>query len=397
MLDLKRFRVLDLTDLQGQFAGKVLADLGMEVIKVEPPAGDAVRRLPPFKEKAPDPETSIPFLYLNANKKSVSLNLETEQGRKLLKDLARHSDVLLESFAPGHLHRLGLGYDVLARENPALVMTSITAFGQNGPHAHFLGSDLIGLAMSGLLNVFGEPSRPPVKPPESQAFFAASSYAALGSLFALFRRGSSGRGQHVDVSIQESLAVEDQILSAFANEHLILRRDGAQHKQVSPANVFPCQDGYVYLFVSASAGHWKKFLDLWVDHPKIFDAPEWESPGYRRQNSALINETVVEFTSRYRRADLVQLLQSNDLPCLPVNTPLEFLQDEQIQARGFLQNVKHPRWGAYSHPGTPFFIDREKLPITAAPDLGEHNGEIYEKVLNLNARDLTALHAANVI
>jgi crotonobetainyl-CoA:carnitine CoA-transferase CaiB-like acyl-CoA transferase len=397
MLDLKRFRVLDLTDLQGQFAGKLLADLGMEVIKVEPPAGDAVRRLPPFKGKSPDPEASLPFLYLNSNKKSVSLNLEIEEGRKLFKGLARRSDVLLESFAPGHLHRLGLGYDALARENPALIMTSITAFGQNGPHANFLGSDLIGLAMGGLLNVFGEPSRPPVKPPESQAFFTASAYAALGSLFALFRRGTSGRGQHVDVSVQESLAVEDQILSSFANERLLLRRDGAQHKQVSPANIFPCQDGYVYLFVSASAGHWKKFLKLWEDHPKIFDAPDWEAPGYRRQNSAVINETVVEFTKKFRRADLVQLLQSNDLPCLPVNTPLEFLQDEQIQARGFLQAVKHPRWGTYSQPGTPFIIDGGKRPIIAAPDLGEHNAEIYEKVLNLDARELAALHAANVI
>jgi crotonobetainyl-CoA:carnitine CoA-transferase CaiB-like acyl-CoA transferase len=397
MLDLKRFRALDLTDLQGQFAGKILADLGMEVIKIEPPTGDAVRRLPPFKGKPPDPEASLPFLYLNSNKKSVSLNLEVEEGRQLLKGLVRRSDVLLESFTSGHLHRLGLGYDALARENPALVMTSITAFGLDGPHAHFLGSDLIGLAMGGLLNVFGESSRTPVKPPESQAFFAASAYAALGALFALFRRSISGRGQHVDVSVQESLAVEDQILSSFANERLLLRRDGAQHKQVSPANVFPCQDGYVYLFVSASAGHWKKFLELWEDHPKMFDAPDWESPGYRRQNSAVINEAVVGYTKKFRRAELVQSLQSNGLPCLPVNTPLEFLQDEQIQARGFLQAVKHPRWGTYSHPGTPFFIDGGKLPITAAPGLGEHNAEVYQKLLNLQAQDMETLRTAKVI
>jgi len=396
-LDLKHFRVLDLTDLAGQFAGKILADLGLEVIKVEPPRGDPVRRLPPFKDRAPEGESSLTFLYLNSNKKSISLNWEMEGGRELLRELARHSDILLESFPPGQIERWGIGYEALSRENPGIVVTSITGFGQNGPHAGYQSSDLIGLAMGGLLNVFGAPTHPPSKPPETQAFYMASAYAALGSLFALYRRRSSGRGQHLDVSIQEAMAVEDQILSAFANEKNNMRRDGAQHKQVSPANVFPCQDGYVYLFVSASAGHWKKFLKLWADHPKEFDAPDWESPAYRRQNSAAINEAVREFTKRFRRADLVNEMQTHDLPCLPVNTPREFLEDEQIQARGFLRTVEHPRWGTYSQPGTPFFLDGQKSAITPAPRLGQHNAEIYGNLLNKGPHELAALRDANVI
>lgn len=397
MLDLKRFRVLDLTDLQGQFAGKILADLGLEVIKVEPPGGDAVRRLAPFRDRVPDPEASLPFLYLNSNKKSITLNLEREEGRELLKTLARQSDILLESFPPGEMERWGAGYQALAQENPGLVMASITGFGQEGPYASYRSSDLVDLAMGGLLYVFGEPAKPPCKPPETQAFYTASAYAALGSLFALYHRQVSGRGQHLDISIQEALAVIDQIISSAANEKLVLRRDGAQHKQVSPANVFPCRDGHVYLFVSAAGNHWKQFLNLWPDHPAAFDEPEWESPGHRRQNTAAINDAVRQFTRRFSRADLVEQMQSHGIPCLPVNTPQEFLQDEQIQARGFLQSVQHPRWGCYRHPGAPYLVDGQRMPIGPAPSIGQHNAEVYGKLLNLELHDLALLRAANVI
>ena len=397
MLDLKRFRVLDLTDLQGQFAGKILADLGLEVIKVEPPGGDSVRRLAPFKDRVPDPEASLPFLYLNSNKKSITLNLEREEGRELLKILARQSDILLESFPPGQLERWGAGYHALSQENPGLVMASITGFGQEGPYASYQSSDLVDLAMGGLLYVFGEPSQPPCKPPETQAFYTASAYAALGSLFALYHAQVSGRGQHLDISIQEALAVIDQIISSAANEKRVLRRDGAQHKQVSPANVFPCQDGHVYLFVSAAGNHWQQFLNLWPDHPAAFDGPEWESPGYRRQNTAAINDAVRQFTRQFSRAELVEQMQSHGIPCLPVNTPQEFLHDEQIQARGFLQSVQHPRWGRYRHPGAPYLVDGQRMPIRPAPSIGQHNREIYGKLMNLQLFDLALLRAAKVI
>jgi len=397
MLNVQSIRVLDLTDLAGQFAGKILADLGFEVIKVEPPGGDAVRRLPPFRGGAPDADASLPFLYLNSNKKSITLDLEPEQGRVLLKGLARKCDILLESFPPGRLEQWGVGYQALAHENPGLVMTSITGFGQNGPYAAYRSSDLVALAMGGLLNVFGESDRPPCKPPETQAYYTASAYAALGALVALRHRQVTGRGQHVDVSMQEALAVIDQIISSAANEKLVMRREGAQHKQVSPANVFPCRDGYVYLFVSAGGGHWKQFLKLWPDHPAKFDDPEWESPGYRRLNTALINDAVREFTLRSGRDKFVERMQSNGIPCLPVNAPSEFLQDEQIQARGFVQSVSQPRWGCYRHPGAPYLLDGQRLPIRPAPSIGEHNAEIYGNLLGMDDRALAGMRAANVI
>ena len=397
MLDMRRFRVLDLTGVAGQMAGKILADLGLEVIKVEPPGGDPVRSLPPFRNHAPEPDTSLAFLYLNSNKKSITLNLEETHGRELLKTLARRADVLLESFPPGRMAQWGLGYDELSRQNPGLVMTSVTGFGKSGPRAAYQSPDLVALAMGGLLNVFGDAARPPCKPPETQAYYMASSYAALGSLFALYRRQRSGIGQQIDVSIQETLAVADQIVSSFANEKLLLKRDGAQHKQVSPANVFPCRDGWVYLFVSASGGHWKEFLSLWTGHPAKFDAPEWEAPGYRRVNNAAINDGVKEFTLRYGRDELVYLMQAHGLPCLPVNSPQEFLSDAHTQARGFVQSVSHSRWGSYQQTGTPFIADGERTPIRPAPDAGQNNEEIYGELLGMKAEEMKQLRAAGVI
>ena len=285
----------------------------------------------------------------------------------------------------------------LARENPGPVMVSITGFGQNGPHANWLTPDLVALAMSGLLNVFGEAARPPCKPPETQGFYTASAYGALGALIALWRRQATGRGQHVEVSVQEALAVIDQIISSAANEKFVMRRDGAQHKQVSPANVFPCRDGHVYLFVSAGGGHWKQFLTLWTGHPPAFDAPEWESPGFRRQNTAVINEAVGAFTARFGRDEFVEHMQSNGIPCLPVNTPREFLEDEQIRARGFVQPVNHPRWGTYQHPGAPYLLDGQRLPVRPAPSVGEHNAEIYGRLLGMDPGEISALKAGNVI
>ena len=161
--------------------------------------------------------------------------------------------------------------------------------------------------------------------------------------------------------------------------------------------MFPCRDGYVYLFVSAGGGHWKQFLKLWPDHPAKFDDPAWESPGYRRVNTALINDAVREFTLRSGRDEFVERMQSNGIPCLPVNAPSEFLQDEQIQARGFVQSVSHPRWGCYRHPGAPYLLDGQRLPIRPAPSIGEHNAEIYGNLLGMDHRNLAALRAANVI
>ena len=262
---LEGFRALDLTGLSGQLCGRILSDLGMEVIKIEPPGGDPVRSLAPFVT-SPDGKTlSTVFAHLNAGKSSKVLDLDNESDRAAFKRLVETADIVLESFQPGELDRKGLGYRDLAGINPGVVMASITAFGQTGPKKNLLYNDLVALAESGFLYISGDPLLPPCSPPETQAYYFASLFAAAGVLAALYRRERTGQGDHVDATMQETLATHEHIIRLYANEQQILKRAGSQHGSVAPAKIFPCKNGFIYLYVTRQ--HWKLFLDIWQDHP----------------------------------------------------------------------------------------------------------------------------------
>src|SRR5581483_998943 len=376
MFLLEGYTALDLTDLRGQLCGKLLRDLGMTVIKVEPPGGDPVRRLGPFAHDTPSLEGSLRFAWLNGGKQSLTLDLTQSQGRELLLRLAVQADVLVESCDPGALDALGLGADVLRARNPRLVVTSLSAFGQDGPHRDYLAPDLVAFALGGLMYVSGDPALPPVQGPETQAAYYGSLYAALGTLLALWRRDTAltptlsqgergkdgsppehedagaqrrglsqgergkdgsplplgeglgvrapgdGEGCHVDVSVQETLASQEHLIRAFGLEGHSIQRYGSQHGTVAPANVFPTRDGYVYLFVSRP--HWRLLLNLMPDHDPALDDPKWLANHERRAQAAWINAEVERFTRQFTKDELVRLLQENGIPCLPVNGPAEF-------------------------------------------------------------------------
>src|SRR5688572_11326912 len=197
---LKGYRALDLTGLRGQLCGRVLAGLGMEVIKIEPPGGDPVRELAPFIDSADGPRLSSTFTHLNAGKASKILDLKKKRDRDALLNLVESADVLLESFHPGELEALGLGYEGLIKSNLGIVMASITGFGQTGPKSKLACNDLVAIAESGFLYISGTPELPPCKPPETQAYYFASLYATVGVLAALYRRERTGEGDHLDVS-----------------------------------------------------------------------------------------------------------------------------------------------------------------------------------------------------
>ena len=364
---LRGFRALDLTGLSGQLCGRILADLGMEVIKIEPPGGDPVRRLGAGIEAGGDSLNFI-FAHLNANKASLVLDLHKVQGRAEFLRLVESADVVIESFAPGVMEGLGLGYEKLATINSRLVMASITGFGQEGPRKNYLATDLVALAMGGLLYVSGDPSLPPCRAPETQAYYFGSLYAAVGILAALYRRGRCGRGDHVDVSMQEALATQEHFIRLYANEHQIVTRQGSQHGSVAPARIFPCKDGYVYVYITRQ--HWKPFLGIWKDHPAEFDAPEWQNNLYRRAHAEKINESVEAFTRQYTRAQLTDLFQAHGLPCTPVNTPGDFVRDEQVRTRRFVAGVEYPGIGKIEQPAAPFLIDDQRPAVRPAPRLG---------------------------
>src|SRR5919109_977483 len=317
---LKGYRALDLTGLSGQLCGRVLADLGMEVIKIEPPGGDPVRNLPPFIQSANGKQLSTTFAHLNAGKASKVLDFGEESDRALFHQLIANADVVLESFQPGELEAKGFGYKDLAAINPGIVLASITGFGQTGPKKNLACNDLVALAQSGFLYISGDPSLPPVRPPETQAYYFASLFAAAGVLAALYRREQTGEGDHVDASMQETLATHEHIIRLYANEKQVVKRAGSQHGQVAPARIFRCRDGFVYLYVTRQ--HWNLFLSLWKNHDPVFDAPDWLNNLYRRAHTDELNPAVEAFLGRFTMAEVTGLLQLKGIPCVPVNTPM---------------------------------------------------------------------------
>ena len=364
---LKGYRALDLTGLSGQLCGRILADLGMEVIKIEPPGGDPVRNLAPFIRSAEGRLLSTTFAHLNAGKASKVLDLDKESDRVEFQKLAAASDVVLESFQPGVMDSKGLGYKSLSAINPRIVMASITPFGQTGPKKNLACNDLVALAQSGFLYISGDPSLPPCKPPELQAYYFASLFAAAGVLAALYRRERTGKGDHVDSSMQETLATQEHIIRLWANDKQILKRAGSQHGSVAPAKIFPCRDGFVYLYVTRQ--HWKLFLSIWKDHSAVFDAPEWLNNVYRRAHADELNPAIESFLSRFSMAEITELMQSKGIPCVPVNTPLGFANDEHVQSRGFITPVHHTGFGKVKQAAMPFVIDGRRPPVGSIPPL----------------------------
>jgi crotonobetainyl-CoA:carnitine CoA-transferase CaiB-like acyl-CoA transferase len=364
---LQGFRALDLTTLSGQLCGRMLADLGMEVIKIEPPGGDPVRKLAPFVKLPNGSELSTPFAHLNAGKASKILDLDKEADREAFRKLVETADVVLESFQPDELDAKGLGYKSLAAINPGIVMASITGFGQTGPKKNLACNDLVALAESGFLYISGDPSLPPCRPPETQAYYFASLFAAAGLLAALYRRERTGQGDHVDSSMQETLATHEHIIRLWANEKQILKRAGSQHGSVAPAKIFQCRDGFVYLYVTRQ--HWKLFLTLWKDHDPMFDAPDWLNNLYRRAHADELNPAVEAFVGKYTMAEITDFLQSKGIPCVPVNTPMGFAKDEHVRGRGFMAPVEHVGFGSTEQPAMPFVIDGTRPAVGSVPVL----------------------------
>ena len=389
------YRVLDISSSAGAFCGKLLRDLGMDVVKVEPPGGDPLRAEPPFATGHAHREGSLRFAYLNAGKRSITLDLSRATGRSIFLDLARRADVVLESYKPGTLDQLNLGYNVLLERQPKLILVSLTGFGQSGPYAGYLAPDIVGTAMGGLLYISGDPNLTPCMPPETQSYYYSSIYAAYGVMLALWQREKRGAGVHIDTSIHASLALHEHVAFNYSSEGRVMKRAGSQHQHNAPSNLFPCKDGYISLFVTQQ--HWPMFLKVWEDHPPELDDPRWKNNNERRANADWINSLVSSYTSRYEKEELAHLLQKNGIPALAVNSPTDFLKDSHIQERGFFSSVTHPVLGTYQQASAPLTIDGKRPDPAPAPMLGQHNYEVYCGELGLEKHELEVLAAEGVI
>lgn len=411
MLD--SFRVLDLTDEKGLICGRILGDLGADVIKIEPPRGDPARNIGPFYRDIPHPEKSLFWFALNANKRGITLNLETADGRALFKRLVEKADCLVESFPPGYLNEKGMGYPELLRINPRLIMASITPFGQNGPYRDFKSSDLVAMAMGGFIYLTGDPERAPVRVSFPQAYLHAGADAAAATMIAIYYREISREGQYIDISIQLSVSVN--LTQAVPLKELydsVSRREGVYRPGIFFGErthlVWPCKDGFVNFGIYGGALGARRNLALvaWMDEEGLADdflkSVDWNNFDF----SQLIQSELERFEERFGRfflkhtkAELYDGAIKRGIILYPVNTIGDLLKDPQLQHRGFWKEVEHPEInGCLTYPGS--FIRSSEISLSIrrrAPLIGEHNLEIFEGELGLSRKEILILKEAGVI
>jgi crotonobetainyl-CoA:carnitine CoA-transferase CaiB-like acyl-CoA transferase len=350
---------------------------------------------PPFAKGHAHREGSLRFAYLNGGKKSITLDIAKDSGRKIFLDLVAKSDIVLETFAPGEFAARGLGYAQLLEKHSKLILVSLTGFGQDGPYAHYKVPDIVGNAMGALLYISGDPKMTPCNPPETQAYYYASLMACYGTMLALWQREMRGIGAWIDGSVQASMALHEHVAFNFSSDGRVMKRAGSQHQHNAPANLFQCQNGWIALFVTQT--HWPLLLKVWDNHEPALDDPKWINSNLRRQQADYINAQVTSFTMRYTKEDLAELMQKHGIPGLPVNSPSDFMKDAHIQARGFFSKVTHPVLGTFDAPGNFFTVDGKRAGPSPAPLIGQHNDEILRGELGLSANELAALAAEGVI
>ncbi len=407
------YRVLDLSGKQGWLCGRILADLGADVIKVEPPGGDPGRRFGPFYHDEVDPERSLPWMAYNANKRGITLNWNVPAGQDLLRRLARTADFLIESARPGRLAERGLGYEDLRRENPRLIVTSITPFGQTGPYARYRGSDIVAWALSGLMSLVGEPGRPPLRVSLPQAAMWAGMYAAAGTLIAHSYRQVSGCGQHVDVSVQASL------LWALANApaYWSLNRQDLERggnyivgRSVTGARmraIYRCRDGHInFIIYGGEAGRRSnEAMVAWIaeseEVPEALRKKDWDAFNVGLSTQEEIDELerpFVEFLARRTKEEFAAESVRRSILGYPVADARDIRTDPQLAARGFWQEVWHPELGvAVTYPGPFARFSAGRCGIRRpAPRIGEHNLEVYGE-LGMTPGDVATLREEGVL
>ena len=393
---LSGIRVLDLSqDIAGPYMTRLMAGLGADVVKVEPPSGDPSRRSGPFPDHIPHREKSALYLYLNTSKRGVTLDLWTTTGRDLLSRLVAYVDLVVETYRPGTLDELGLGYDSLAEANPRVVLTSITPFGQNGPYSQLPAEELTLYALSGLMYLTGEPDEEPLKEGPAVTQYGAGQMALVGTLAALWQADATGEGQHVDVSMAENnTAILENAVAAYSYTGRVVPRTGNRGYGRAAWGIYPCRDGYVGV-IAGPDRRWPAMVDL-TDILELGD-PRFASRRGRLDYADEIDAYVMPWMLDHDKEDIFTRAQELGLAFSYVATPQDLLHNVQLEARNYFSNVDHPEAGDYTYPGPPFRVSDSSWELRSAPTLGQHNHEVFCEGLGLSDAELVQLRASGVI
>ena len=409
---LSPYRVLDLTNENGFLCGKILADLGADVIKVEPPGGDPARKIGPFYKDIPDPEGSLFWLAYNTSKRSITLNLKTRDGGEIFRKLVRTADFVIETFPPGYMDEIGLGYSLLSKLNNRLIMASITPFGQDGPYKDYKSSDLIAMATGGLMYSIGDPDRAPVRFSLEQTYPHAGAQTAMAVLIANNYRRISGKGQYIDVSMQECVTgiLEHRYHFPGYGEKGTERRRGQRVMRgggkSASLHIWPCKDGYIcWRIFTAAQGPKTRALAEWMEAEGMgekLSQIDWVAVDFEEVTQEQLDGWEKEFGKFFLTRTKVELQREaveRGIMLFPVSTIKDLLEDEQLAARNFWLEVEHPELNCtLIFPGAPAKLEPPLWRISRrAPLIGEHNLEIYQGELGFSRQELVMLKQAGVI
>ncbi len=386
--------VLDMGQIyNGPYCGYLLAMAGARVIKIESPIGETLRGA----ERASG--ENYPFCMLNGNKQTITLNLKSQRGQELLKQLACCADVLLENYAPGTMSKYGVGSDALTKANPRLIYAAATGFGQQGPHSNYRAMDVTVQAMSGVVAITGNENEPPIKsgPALCDILGGVHLYAAITT--ALVQRAATGRGAVLDVAMQD--AVIPTLCSALGAYYRFgddPPRVGNHHqaKAIAPYNIYATKDGYVAI-ICIREGHWRKLL-VAMDRQDLADDDRFENMRSRSKNMELTDETVEQWSRSLTTQEVFEICQAHEVICAPVQSISDVLSDPHLIARGALQKLEHPELGSLMVPSTPLRFEGLEPPHVALPRaIGEDNDAVYGELLGLTQAEVDSLRESSAI
>ncbi len=395
-------RVLDLSQFEaGPSCTEALAWLGAEVVKVENPRGGEPGR---FLGTGPQPDTdAYYFMIYNANKKSATVNLKSERGLTLVREMAKRADVFVENFAPGAIERLGLGWEDLHALNPRLVYAQVKGFGQGSPYENNLAFDMIAQACGGTMAITGERDGPPCKPGPTLGDTGTGMLLAIGILGALFQRHTTGKGRRVQIAMQDAqLQYSRGAFVQHARTGQPAMRNGAKLLAggMAPSGIYPCSPGgpndYVYLFTShANPEHWRRLLKV-IGREDLLVDPRFATPEARNRHEAEIDRMITEWTRRHDKHEAMRLVGGAGVPAGAVLDTGDLLAEPSFADRGIIQTMRHPN-GELRMPAFPVRFDGAPAPVKPSPLLGEHTAEVFGEWLGMSAGDVKGLRNEGVV